>query len=866
VWPRNTDEDHEYKNHNEIQRVTNTQNTMIEFSDIPNELLLQVILFLPKESFHNFVACRRIHYELYETLNETSLDSMRLYYANQRSSLAFHKGTDNEVHQLSFQSEVDLPNRDVLMLDPDGIYDLLNPVTWDKFENVERMNKFANHFTPDNLEGTMSIQDYYFHNVFLKRIKSGNEPQYNLLKTLLPIVFRANMNNKQQFIIGGSGTFYTMFDPESTTRHDIDIFIVENGCSQRESHDLLKSVLLEFEEKWNEEEGGSYVIVKNNSTLTISPGTGAQVGITAAQFVLRRVSNIEELLVCVDLDCTRFFWNYDHLYTNKYGIRSLHLGLNFVEGAQKDNPSYSDRSSKYLSRGVKIIFDDVHPLEHLMDSKTFIDYYQAGAEPQDPNTDSGDGYTMGEEFYDKDSLGRHLVNEIINAGGLDVYFARDSNSNQQDLYELLKARGYVLTRTLKELYETDYSVYFLEGYYESHLRFKYLLYKCYICSQYWKSTAKQRSLESEEKDMCSSCRSRNEAKKLVTRELTGMVAIVTGGRIKIGYQVALNLLYAGATVIVTTRFHADALSKFKSEPTYNTFKKRLRIYGLNLKDGQSVLKFCEWVHENYPRIHILINNAAQTVRRPLPYYKSLILKEKKSLGLPEVMPQKKVNNRHKAIHEKDFLTPDDSFQLVKGEMKLAAFNSLYVTESMYMIDKEDFSIENVDEIFPDGETDEFGEQLDKRKKNSWKYTLQDIHDVELLEVQMINQIVPTILVQKLMPLMQRQRSDTIRSPSYIINVTSHEGTFHTLGKTDSHIHTNISKSALNMLTRSVAPYYAKKGILVNSVDTGWVSSAVATFKAPPLTCADGAARILYPIMSQSLEYGCLFKNYTKARW
>jgi hypothetical protein len=69
-----------------------------------------------------------------------------------------------------------------------------------------------------------------------------------------------------------------------------------------------------------------------------------------------------------------------------------------------------------------------------------------------------------------------------------------------------------------------------------------------------------------------------------------------------------------------------------------------------------------------------------------------------------------------------------------------------------------------------------------------------------------------------------------------------------------------------MLTRSSSQYFARNGVLMNSVDTGWISSAIQTYKAPPLTCEDGAARVLEPILSRSRKYGLLLKYFESAKW
>ncbi len=54
--------------------------------------------------------------------------------------------------------------------------------------------------------------------------------------------------------------------------------------------------------------------------------------------------------------------------------------------------------------------------------------------------------------------------------------------------------------------------------------------------------------------MCPSCAELNWAKRHLTRDLSGRVALVTGGRVKIGFEICLKLLRAGCRLIMTTRF------------------------------------------------------------------------------------------------------------------------------------------------------------------------------------------------------------------------------------------------------------------------------------------------------------------------
>ncbi|KAL9646121.1 hypothetical protein ABK040_007999 [Willaertia magna] len=469
--------------------------------------------------------------------------------------------------------------------------------------------------------------------------------------------------------------------------------------------------------------------------------------------------------------------------------------------------------------------------------------------------------------------------------------------------------------SLNELLAKDYSLYYTDGYFDSHLLLKYYFQKCYICGMFTKDISllnnevwDDRLSQLDEKikgkedsvtklsssHVCGICKKFNAKQRKLHKDLTGKIAIVTGGRIKIGYETALKLLRCGATVIVTTRFIENAKERYQKEKDYNEFKSRLHFYSLNLKYGKSICQFKNYLIENgFNNIHILINNAAQTVRRPIHYYRSLIKKEKIALGIYN-------EKEEKDEEEEDEIMMDDNEEEIKEEeeqtknevntqiMLLNAFEkynvstikdpiqksqliSLAVTESN--LTKEDLEItpKEINVLFPKDKKDEFGEPVDKRILNSWHYKLNEIDDMELLEVQMINNIAPQLLVSELFSLMKVETSPPYNNvmndgPRYVINVTSHEGQFHTIGKNENHPHTNISKAALNMLTRSSDSYFAKNGIIMNSVDTGWISSSIKTFQTPPLTCEDGAARILYPILTSSIRYGVLYKDFKVASW
>lgn len=132
--------------------------------------------------------------------------------------------------------------------------------------------------------------------------------------------------------------------------------------------------------------------------------------------------------------------------------------------------------------------------------------------------------------------------------------------------------------------------------------------------------------------MCEECGDFNYNKRFQRTELTGKVAVVTGARIKIGFETALILLRNGATVIATTRFPKNAVNRFAKVEDFQEWKERLLVYGLDLKNKDSIYEFCNLIKERFQRLDILINNAAQTVRKPPAAYTGLIADEKADLN------------------------------------------------------------------------------------------------------------------------------------------------------------------------------------------------------------------------------------------
>ena len=397
---------------------------------------------------------------------------------------------------------------------------------------------------------------------------------------------------------------------------------------------------------------------------------------------------------------------------------------------------------------------------------------------------------------------------------------------------------------------------------------------CYVCK------AEYTKLHHFYDSMCGDCGDLNYAKRFATADLTGQVAVVTGSRLKIGYHITLMMLRAGATVVATTRFPVDSALRFSKEDDFTDWGHRLKVHGLDLRHIPSVEIFCNMIEQQYSRLDILINNAAQTVRRPAGFYQHLMPKEEMSIDqLPEYA--KLVLTDHtKCIEELQSLS--GSVPSSKNSASVVTWHGsepgvgLRASAALSQIP---YSFDNslaTTEVFPEGKLDADLQQVDLRTTNSWRLKLGAIETPEMVEVQLVNSIAPFILCNRLSNLMKLEDTGI----KHIINVSAMEGKFHRFHKADRHPHTNMAKAALNMMTHTSASDFAKSGIYMNAVDTGWVTDedpAQLSKKKqdehdfqPPLDIVDGAARVMDPLFDgiNTGKHWCgkFLKDYFPIDW
>ncbi|KAM9961304.1 hypothetical protein ACTFIR_004144 [Dictyostelium discoideum] len=673
-----------------------------------------------------------------------------------------------------------------------------------------------------------------------------------------------------QFFIELEKHYHSMESPFLNS--DLDLFFITPSIS--EGKKKLEEVALKIHSNLiSKSDHTDLRFVRTQNSITIVSSYPYR----PIQLMIFFIRSIEDLISFYDLDCVTTAYNGENVFLLPRTINAFNKRLNMVPPALF-NPD-NDRLYKYLYRGFNAMCFENCIHETRCDKKSSL--YNLVLNPDSITKDTHGRPEFVVSSYNQDSA------SLFN-------FPYGPEKSFEDVLKELDKNNYLNSINFNDkLFDNkEYSTHPCDW------RFKFIkiknlssnvTFKCYMC---------KRNLDDTTSRLCSYCCYINESlyedlsyeisrAPLIMNE---KYAIVTGGRIKIGLNIATSLLYLGFNVIITTRFPQCAMEKFK-ELLLPKHLERLRIYGVDFRNVQAVQSFIDIIKSTIPRIDILINNAAQTIRRPRAYYYDLIQKEKQLL-----LNSSKINN--------STISPDESKQqqqqngvltlTCKKDGELSTISSIDIVEKVLIdCDKDESNFE----IFPPGQVDEHGEQLDLREKTSWVQSVEEISVVEVAEVSLVNSTIPFMLVSQLSSMMGAncqpnnfnkneigyekslkliKRNDW----SYIVNVTSPEGEFKNEinSLTGLHVHTNMAKSSLNMMTKTIAYTHEIKNIYVCGADTGWVSDMQPKrndlglpSRDPPLSEEDGANRVLYPIFHHMVEddrhpSGVNFVNFKPVEW
>jgi len=377
---------------------------------------------------------------------------------------------------------------------------------------------------------------------------------------------------------------------------------------------------------------------------------------------------------------------------------------------------------------------------------------------------------------------------------------------------------------------------------------------CYICKQHYTE------VDAFYHQLCPDCAAFNHSKRDARTDLSGKRALLTGGRAKIGMYIALRLLRDGAHTTITTRFPKDAARRYAAMEDSAEWLHRLRIVGIDLRDPSQVMALTDSLAEAGP-LDIIINNAAQTVRRSGNAYKPLVDAELEPLPTDTPMPELVTFGHAHDKHPLALASQMSELPRMGGD-EIAALALSMGSASL-------------ERVAAGTAIDAGGLVPDLAAINSWTQVVDQVDPLEMLEVQLCNVTAPFLLVSRLRPAMAASPARR----KYIVNVSAMEGQFSRAYKGPGHPHTNMAKAALNMLTRTSAQeMFDADGILMTAVDTGWITDerphytkvrlAEEGFHAP-LDLVDGAARVYDPIvMGESGEdqFGVFLKDYRQSPW
>src|SRR4051812_8601841 len=259
---------------------------------------------------------------------------------------------------------------------------------------------------------------------------------------------------------------------------------------------------------------------------------------------------------------------------------------------------------------------------------------------------------------------------------------------------------------------------------------------CYVCKRQYTT------IHHFYDQLCPECADINFRKRTELADLRGRVALLTGGRVKIGYQAGIKLLRSGAHLIVTTRFPRDCAARYAREPDFAEWSDRLEVFGLDLRHTPSVEAFCRHLLTTRGRLDFIVNNACQTVRRPPDFYRHMMEAENASVSsMPAEV--RRLLGGYEGLRGYHLLpeADDAALQVARASDVAGLTHAAQLSQVPLLPDEQRAQ----KDLFPEGRLDQDLQQVDLRGRNSWRLLLAEVPTVELLEVQLVNAIAPFIL-------------------------------------------------------------------------------------------------------------------------
>jgi len=316
----------------------------------------------------------------------------------------------------------------------------------------------------------------------------------------------------------------------------------------------------------------------------------------------------------------------------------------------------------------------------------------------------------------------------------------------------------------------------------------YFTKKCYMCNCKYSP----KFTFSYYNKLCFQCGIFNYGQQLKTVVLPDKVVrvFVTGCRFGVGYAVAIKLLRRGAFVVGATRYPAAALYNFSQEADFQTWSHRLVICGCDFVIKQSLDQTIAIVTTYKP--NIVINTVCRTVQHSIQYYQEVSVVEGRL--------------RHK------YAIGDDQIYIEAGAMPVLSANEVPNLNSIKNIKEHVFNTSNI--------------------------TLEDIPSNEMVEMGIINQLAPSLILQSILPELRKSL------PAFVIQVS----------EKNKNIHANMSSAAMDTLIRDLIEQ--NDGVLKYIVESSERKGTLSMY--------DSAQRVIDPIIEYyrgtSLRQG-LYRNY-----